>query len=150
MHKNPTFKEAILRAAQRDSEFEGFKFKVKPLVAVDGRKAMRHCAALFTPDPERDPTEIRCDLDLVLKTPNIQTTIDLIGINPETEPERLLFIFENWQNMQLALCVVTTEAEPLDLLEMIRVNPEFRQLIHDTATGKKTPPVEAEAEAKNA
>ena len=93
---------------------------------------------------------MREELAFLRKRADLEDTIELIGIDPEAEPEKLLFVFNNWQSTRLALCVVTAEANTADLLEMIRENPEFRQLIHDTATGKKTPPAQAEADAKNA
>ena len=143
------FKDAIIREAARPAEFAGFQFKVKPLAAIDGRKAMRQCARLFVMDPERDPTEVQSDLAIVLKSAT-QEVLDIIGIDPQTEPERLLFVFENWQLTQLAMCVITTEATLLELMEAMRESPTFRKLIHDTATGANATLAESEQLANNA
>ena len=142
MKKTTNFKEAVMRLQEREATFEGTTFKVRSIESVKGLSAMRLCAKHFTPEGREF---IEKDMAVVMIAPDMLSTVELIGIDPVAEPEKVLFVFENWQNMQLAMCCRIPDLELFDIFEMIQAVPEFRKVVSDAAHRVKSP-----EEAKNA
>lgn len=130
------FKQAVMRLMEKEVTFEGVTFSVRPLNSQDPRTAMRLCAKHFV-STERE--FVKEDLDAILKTPGLLEHVAMLGVDPATEAEKLLFVFESWQIMRLAMCCRIPDEELIDIFEMLRDVPEFRSVVEAAAKREPSP-----------
>lgn len=150
----------LLDQAKRTVTFGEFTFKVAPYNTADNAEAMVLAASFFpgesgTKEQQRELLEIMIDRSGKPSTSLNEKLLDArklavaIGVDMDTDPGRLRYMHNHWEDAKLAMCCELDGTELRDIYDVIIGNPEFRKAVQDAAFHIDAPKVEEE-KAKNA